>query len=571
MRKIFWLYLIVVGLVMVWLIPPFQKADEVIHFQFAAAIVGGKPWQVQKRFVELPVRLNAIKIAHQYEIKFDDRRVWEKDENKELVGSDYYSNWKSHISYFPVEIGVWAGSFSSYPAMSLYGGRMAGLILFLICIWLSLRIIPKDYSNLVVAYAIVPMVIHQATEISYDVFLLCLAPLILAVFLRVLWLKNFWKWLVLLVVLILLFVLVKSGYYLMVGLIPIALWVKFKDLMISKPWIVSIVMLACVPGIIFFVRFLGNNVESDWGLINGGYQLEIIKHDPWWVLRIIEDTWVAKRDFYFRGMMGYFGWLDYEFDLYQYFIIIGTLLALMALTVSKIKRPKTDWLGWVMIGGIILGTYVLIEMGFLMQWTAVGSSVVEGVQGRYLLPVLPLVLLWISQFWVLAGKKRANIIVFGLVMVILAFGIVDKINKRYSDFSTNFKNKDELQKPMKTPTYLSSKDKFTKIFHTSEGDVVGGFEMVINKKDNDLIRIPYRYSLKDSECKQEMAWGYLNSDKIKSSSVYQQRFDEIAIGLNDICLEIEPLVTSDKEKYFGYVESEGELLVRLLFVSDEVN
>lgn len=562
----------IVGLVMVWQVPPFQKADEVVHFQNTATVVAGKQGVVQKRYLDLPGKLKVSAVAFKYDKKTDSRRIWEKDENKELVSNFFYLDWKSYISYFPVEVGFWMGSFSAYPVMSLYLGRMAGLILFLVCIWLSIRLIPKKYTGLIIVYAMIPMVIHQVTEVSYDVLLLCLAPLILAIFLKILRLTNYWKWLVMLTLLVGLFMLVKPGYYPMILLLPVVGWAKFKNIIISKPWIVGVVVFACIPIVLIFSNFLSNNVGGGTtGLINGRYQLEIVKHDPIHLLRIVGDTWEAKRDFYLRGMLGYFGWLDYEFDLYQYFILVSLISAFLVVTIDKLKKPLMGWFGLIVSGIIIISTYILIEIGFLMQWTVVGSTIVEGVQGRYLLPVVPLLLFWISQFWLLLGKRRATLIVFGLVATVFVFGISDKINGRYYDLSTNYKNKTDLEELLGEKSYLSSKNKLKKMFHTSDGDVIGGFGIVTNKVEDTVVRVPYRYAIKDADCAREYRWGYLDLNRIGKEELYIQKIDKLARNFGDICLEIEPIVISDKEKYFDYVLIQEEPIVKILFLSSEVN
>lgn len=570
MKKIFWFYLVIMGLVMVWYVPPFQKADEVTHFKTASVLVGGRSEMIQKRFVDLVDKLNVSKVAFKSEKRFDSSRLWERDGNKDFVVFGYLTNWKSYISYFPVEIGVWLGSYSPYPVMPLYIGRMAGLILFLICIGLSQIIIPKKYFGLIMAYAIIPMVIHQATEVSYDVFLLCLAPLILSVFFKTSENKYYWKWFVLLSVLIFLFISVKPGYYLMILLLLIVLWNKYKNKIIDRPWIASVAIFALVPIMIYFAKFLGSNVS-------GVYQFEILKHDPLYLFRIMNETWIAQREFYIKSMLGYFGWLDYQFDTYQYLLIFGVMVAFLVKVISKIKKPVIDWFGWILIGLIILGTYVLIEMGMFMQWTKVGSMVVDGVQGRYLLPLVPLLFFWITQFFVLLGKKKAKIVVFVLVGVILVSGMVDKIYYRYYDVSDNFKNKDELinrlqnaDKNNETKTYVSSINKLSINFHIGDSDVVGGFEMVTERKGN-MISIPFRYSIKDEDCSRELAWGYLDNAKLNKDNIYLQKFDELKLGYRDICFEIEPIVIDGNEKYFDYVKIEDEPLVRLMFISSEVN
>jgi len=586
-RKVFWIYLVLMGLVMVWYIPPFQKPDEIVHFQNVAVIVGGKTWSIENRFVDLPVRLKALEISHRFENKFDSKRVWEKDVNKAISVFGYNITWKSYISYFPVEIGMWIGSLTPYPVLALYFGRMMGLILFLFCVWLSLKLIPMKYSGLVVAYALIPMVIHQVTEVSYDGLLLCLAPLILSVFLKILRpirqaqdkqaQGKLWKWFGLLTVLILLFVTVKSGYYLMLFLLPILIWNKYRNEIIDRPWIVSVVMFLMIPVIIIFINFLNNNVGGGTsGLVNGGYQLEILKRDPILIVKILADTWEAKMDFYIKGMFGYFGWLDYEFDLYQYLIVAGMIMAFLINVIISIKRPVVGWFGLIVTGLIIVGTYVLIEFGFFMQWTVVGSQIIEGVQGRYLLPLVPLLLFWITQFFVLVGKKRSKMIVFAMCGFVLMSGMIDKIFYRYYDLSTNFRNVDEMFKALKDAdeqklkkTYLSSNKKMSINFHTSDGDVLGGFD-VITERNNNMIVVPYRYSIKDKNCTHELIWGYIDSSKLNKDNLYAQIFDGLKLGYRDICLEIEPIVVDGEQKYFDYVLVEEEPLIKLKFLISEI-
>ena len=46
---------------------------------------------------------------------------------------------------------------------------------------------------------------------------------------------------------------------------------------------------------------------------------------------------------------------------------------------------------------IVVGTALLIIGAMYISWTGVGAEVVEGVQGRYFIPLLPLLLLCVSM------------------------------------------------------------------------------------------------------------------------------------------------------------------------------
>lgn len=567
------------GLVMTWYVPPFQKADEILHFENVAVLTQGGKGKIQSRFVNLPLKLKSREIAFKYERKVGDQQIWEKDQDKNLVYFNYQASLHNYISYFPVEVGVWLGSLSPYPALALYLGRFIGLVSFLICLWLSLRIIPKKYSKIIWAYAIIPMTIHQVTEVSYDVLLLCLTPLILAIFIKIIKsTKNFWKWTVLLSSLVLIFVLVKSGYYLMVVVVPIIFWRKYKDELIKRPWVVAIVGLLLIPIVIYFGRFLMNNVNSNSSdLINGSYQLEIIEHDPWQLVKIMDNTWKSKQVFYLKGVLGYFGWLDYELDLNQYLIVALVIISCLINTTVNLRKSILGWGGWLLMGLIIWGTYFLIEIGFLIQWTAVGLGMVEGVQGRYLLPLMPLVFFWITQFFLLLGKDRAKVFIFSVIMMVLVFSMVDKIFYRYNDLSDNFRNKDEVASQIREANqqkleqnFLSSRKKLTINFHVSDGDILGGFEMATERHDNK-ITVPYRYSIKDKDCSRELSWGYLDSTKLNKENAYLQKIDQLKLGYRDICFEIEPIVNDNNQKYFDYIVIDDEPVVRLKFISSKVN
>jgi uncharacterized membrane protein len=75
--------------------------------------------------------------------------------------------------------------------------------------------------------------------------------------------------------------------------------------------------------------------------------------------------------------------------------IMAALLLLLA--VALFAGPRISLAQRLLAAGIALATIAAVELSVYISWTAVGTAEVEGVQGRYFLPILPLLLLTFSR------------------------------------------------------------------------------------------------------------------------------------------------------------------------------
>ena len=135
-----------------------------------------------------------------------------------------------------------------------------------------------------------------------------------------------------------------------------------------------------------------------WAGGTQGYSFSTVLADPVGTIGILFNTLVRRLPEYIYGMLGgSLGWLQYETDG----VLVLFLLAWTALTALPV-RTEGEASGAdaavmpaghraVGLAACIL-TLLATMLVMLMSWTPLGSSVVEGVQGRYLLPVLPLAL-----------------------------------------------------------------------------------------------------------------------------------------------------------------------------------
>jgi uncharacterized membrane protein len=137
---------------------------------------------------------------------------------------------------------------------------------------------------------------------------------------------------------------------------------------------------------------------------------------------------------YINGMCMCFGLLDTSLPLPAIFIVLWTLLGIFVLegAASGIRLSRR-WsaaclaLGAASVYLILLSTYVV--------WTScvvgIGAPVVEGVQGRYFIPLLPLVALachtgWLPESWKSRAASLADVLpwVFLPVHALCAFAVL---------------------------------------------------------------------------------------------------------------------------------------------------
>lgn len=145
-------------------------------------------------------------------------------------------------------------------------------------------------------------------------------------------------------------------------------------------------------------------------------------------------TFQAKADFYWHSMVGILGWLDTPLLPGTYWFA-GWLLALALLSdILAAPRPGPSARLSIAVTGV---AYVVGSMLLLwVTWTPLGNPVIEGVQGRYFLPLLPalgVVLCGIParQHWVFHGIQRVVTVFFFVYMAVLVVDIPTALIDRY--------------------------------------------------------------------------------------------------------------------------------------------
>jgi uncharacterized membrane protein len=128
-------------------------------------------------------------------------------------------------------------------------------------------------------------------------------------------------------------------------------------------------------------------------------QLSLLRADPLKVFSIAWDTLSLRWGFYLSSMVGNLGWLDTPLPK----LFVGATLVLLAASLVPVVIGLVGLFRARQFGGPLSAfgaltlSFGLIFGALYMTWTPVGHGIVEGVQGRYFLPLLSIFVLLADQ------------------------------------------------------------------------------------------------------------------------------------------------------------------------------
>lgn len=570
-------FILILGLVFLFMVPPFQKPDEIVHYYSSVMLASGNTSEMENRFYFFPKKMEASKIAFNFDVKFSKKLIFYKDTDQQKYPYIYSQfNFFNFLGYLPNIIGIKIGSFFQYPAMAFYLARLFSFLFFLTGLFFALKVIDKDYRFILLAYAILPMLLHQVTAINYDNLQFSLIPLIFALFIDLVKTEriNFWKF-ILFTEFLLLFQLSKVGYYAISLLfLIILLKIIFKSQSLHKKKWLFLLLFS-----LLLIPIFGWGFSKAKYILNNNYQWPVFITDPLYFFQVLADTWVKKRDFYLQSFFGYFGWLDYKYDFYSYLMVFLLLTSFLFCGLRKIEKSILTKFQLIILWFTIFGLILSLAVIFYLTWTKAGSFIIDGIQGRYFFVIFPLAILAIVETVLLIGKDLSKKIFIFFIMIFIFLNTIKNIRLRYYDFSKSFLNQNELIESYQNgrkinEPYLpfNSKNILTKIIGTSYGDEIGGFEFIrFPKQDGIKISLPYKYLIMDQDCKKTYRKGYLDTDSLEKNEDHKEIIKRSLKSKGEnYCLKIFPVITPTNAYYFDYIMDNSEnFLARLLFIKRE--
>ncbi|MBQ7795067.1 MAG: DUF2142 domain-containing protein [Lachnospiraceae bacterium] len=417
--------LVLGGMYMV-VLPPLSAPDEIAHFASAYAISNqmmGMERTDEYGFVLMRKEDEFLQNVEQ--VSGDEVRTslgrtltedtWQKiydrafpifveDEQKVMVSSVNGQNHTTPVSYLAPAIGITLGRLLGVNCIVLaFLGRFFNLLFYAGMVYGAVKVLP--FGKMVLfGVSVLPMALHLAASYSYDAFLMATCFFFGSYCLHLAYAKPMVeiKDIVLLAVLAAAFGPCKMVYAVMMGfalLIPVK---KFGD---WKKWTVSAaaVLVAFGAAMILVNRATITNyaVSTDtyveWAA-EPAYSFSWILHNPLNFARVMYDSLVHLGDEWTLQLFGsMLGNLDPVLSV-PFWVVGAMAVCLVLLSLRNAGEPlyMKGWQkAWVCF--LAVGCLLGLMTAMLIAWTPLSSQVVEGVQGRYLLPVIPFVFMCLKS------------------------------------------------------------------------------------------------------------------------------------------------------------------------------
>ena len=319
--------------------------------------------------------------------------------NIAFEGSAVYSP----ITYLPHVIGYdIARLFSKSVVVDVYGGRLGDAIAWLLLIWLAIRLTPVGKWAFA-AMGLLPQIVYSAATLQADAFNTSLCFLFVALILHLRFneaIKSVsLKYLGILLAVMSAIALSKFAYipiFLLVFLIPRR---KMPRPFITWP------SLLIIPTVLSFlweyaVRNIAGKLDSILNGVKYGpkQQLHFVAHHPLsGIHAIINSMFSGASDHLVREMLGVFTWFYLLLPLWIQLISVATVV--LALLYQFGRAPTLAVSRKALVLFSLAASTTLIFVTFYFLWSPAGAKEVLGVQGRYFLPMLSMLVLLFT------GKK----------------------------------------------------------------------------------------------------------------------------------------------------------------------
>jgi len=404
------------GLAYLFIIPPLQVPDEQAHFFRAAevssgAFVNAKATWVPQSYVELTERFRSGMrniIGEVQPTTFRDLiRLARQTDSSPMQGvKNGNVTQYPPVAYFPAALAIricrWIHAST---LLTLYAGRLFSLAAYLTCCYFAMRWLP--FGRLIlVCLALTPMAIQQAASLSADAvtngaaFLYCAyiiklsserkAPMPRGEYLGLIALALFLG-------------LCKPTYWLVALLVIIPAgrfasrwaWAAGTGLAGAATLVTALAWQWINRGA--FVRFLADR-EGDG--ISVGRNTELILHHPFLILSAVVRSFLHFGPELLGQFVGKLCWLDVPLPLWvtlTYSLVL--FVACVSSSTTLVKGQRFLMAAMAVVTTVLL-YFVMTRIDFptvgLVNDTMQGRGVLNIVQGRYLIPIAPMMLFAIA-------------------------------------------------------------------------------------------------------------------------------------------------------------------------------
>jgi len=423
-EKIFLFLGISLGLVFTFINIPLAKYDEHAHFWRAYELSCGI---IKSGTQELPNSIFNIIIDNDGNYHIEEKTSYSylkemlnielnrTEKNMNTVGA---TATLSPFSYIPQTLGCLIGNILNLkPIITVYLARISNLSFYIGIIYIAIKIMPKEkWKEVIMLIALFPMSLIIAASVSPDVTIISLSILLVSYILYLKFKKEKINLIDCAIMIILNLIVSMSK----IVYIPMALlyFIIPKEKFTNKK---QRILLFLITLLVFVgTYFIWQNIATGGVTIIRTSTTEQIYFTLSNIMRDvytgINTIYKFSSDYYFT-MIG--GWNTQPIIVIIFSIILFiTVFGKNNNEIDEQDNVKLEKREKILISIAVLISALLIFVGLYIPWTRACFTYVEGVQGRYFLPVLlPLILILEKNKFFYDIKNKNNILMYLIVLM----------------------------------------------------------------------------------------------------------------------------------------------------------
>jgi uncharacterized membrane protein len=416
-------YALGLGLFFTFLIPPFFKADELAHFFRTISITQGrlicpKPGGIFSN----PLPSAVEKYPYRTPLVLDERAADFRHNQRVACTLPFLPYLPAGILLTPL---VWL---QADPEVLFYGGRLINLLLGLGVMVYALKITPSKLRLLPASIFLLPMTWHQMSSLSKDSLQIAFGTLTLSLILRFLNKpKSISRSEIILLIASLGLSIIARPQYLPLVLLVFMIPRQHLKRTPNKgfPLVGKLLLTALLTTMIALsLKFDLYSVDAskygrtpDYAISNADAQVQYLSTHPQALVTVPYYTLVHHGQFIFQTMIGSFGSIDIFLDWFVYALFI-ILFAQICAKIQALIPPLNGWqlsiltlATWGSLLGVLLAMYLYA--------TRVGNFLVDGLQGRYFIVLLPFTLWWLAEL-----RRRWRRVFDGILLLVVVLSVL---------------------------------------------------------------------------------------------------------------------------------------------------
>ena len=315
-------------------------------------------------------------------------------------------------------------------APTYYLGRIFNIAAFVIMLYWAIKIIPVG-KELLLVISLFPMVQQTTASYSYDSFILGIAFIFTALLISILYSPDKVSLKQLIVLSVLCFIIAPSKlvYFPLVGGV---LAIQNSKIPFKKPVLVKLaVVFAGVLGLLVFqaqnihtyltLRTVMADSVSSSNIVSVIQMAPVaVRHsvsefiaDPLAFIELLLMTLYINAPWYLSTLVGgSLGWFQISTPISIYIVYLVFMLA--AVIKNENEVPFINKLSRVWFRVLVLGSALLVILSMAIAYEHPTFEYIDGIQGRYFLPALPLLLLTFRTKNVSLNANFSKKLIFGI-------------------------------------------------------------------------------------------------------------------------------------------------------------